>query len=753
MTSTVSAQAFQQQQQNLQQLHNLEQNFNQSYGQSKSFTSTSDTRMIADVLNSNYDGNAVRQDSLNSTNTAHQQQPQQQQQQQYQQYPQQQPQQQQQRQPFQPNASRNVSSADTVSYQNSSSALYNTAEFKNPLVVSIPINSNPTDILAGRFSAWRSVITSLVQYLNEIVSIQDEIVRQQVRLSHAVNFPVFAQNSKKQTPSSSSAGESNEIYQQNFFLSQGAGSIHDIPNILINYHSSSANLASQASKELNTMVIPRLEDLRRELLVKIKEIKSLDSDFKTRIAKELSQTKIEMSQYQRSVEEAKYSSQNVMAKNDPYLTKIVLDKQIRRQITEENYLHEAYINLQTSGKELEKVVVIEIQNALTTYAKLAGEQAQNVFDKLISSLDYGFLTKQPSVEWDQFIAKDKNFIDENLPKREPKQIHYQNDNDPLTYEVRSSFLERRSKFLKSYSRGYYVLTPTFFHEFKSADRRKDLTPVLSLPIDEIELEDHSRRETNQCKFVLKKVGKLSSHKYIFRSESYESMLAWYNDIKNLKGLSSPTSRGAYALKNNSSSRQNAANHSNYDISRVSSNRSRTQNNNSPAGAGAGAGAAVGSASIDDSFDEHVLNNSTHTILPNSNNFTPSQMQNNTAVNRLSSAPGQYNINNINSNQQQQQYQQQQQQQQDSYHIQQIQQQLAPQAQQGPIQSQTYQPSSAQYLDVKPSGRLSMDSNRSSAVNYKDSQVMGQLDAHLNNVDISSNNSHNQQATAQMNGRV
>lgn len=600
MSSNISNQAYQQKQQhNLQQLQNLEHNYN-NYQQSKSFTSSdSRNRVIAEVLNPNsatgvqpqgeiagqaqqsqqqtqfvnQQGNnlAGRTDSFASSAT-----PQQQQQQQ-----------------LQPKAQHQYSQSRNVNALPSHAA----NDPRSPFTVQVPTRANPTEVLAARFASWRSIITSLLQYLTEIVSIQDEVVRQQIRLSHAVNFSAFQEKNPKQAGGASQSQQhgADEAIHQSFFLPAGNGSIHDLPNILINFHSSAANLASKSSKELNSNVIPRLDDLRRELLVKIKEIKGLSSDFKNNVVKEVGQTKLDLQHFIKSVEEAKYSAYNVQPKNDPYLTKITLEKQLKRQLVEENYLHEAYINLQSSGKELEKVVVIEIQNALTVYAKLFGEQAQNVFDKLISNLDYGFLTKQPSFEWDQFVAKDKNFIDENLPKREYKAIQYDKMNDPLAYEVRSSFLERRSKFLKSYSRGYYVLTATFLHEFKTADRKKDLLPVMSLPLDDIELEEHSKKDTNQYKFVLKKVGKLSSHKFIFRAETYDLMLAWYNDIKNLKNLSSPTSRGVYASKHHTVKSQ---------ISRVSTNNSKV----------------VRPSSVNDSAHE------TDTILsiPNNNQSLPQQ---------------------------------------------------------------------------------------------------------------------------------
>ena len=56
---------------------------------------------------------------------------------------------------------------------------------RSPQVILIPTSAQPTDILAARFSAWRNIIRSILAYLTETASIQDEIVRQQLRLSHA----------------------------------------------------------------------------------------------------------------------------------------------------------------------------------------------------------------------------------------------------------------------------------------------------------------------------------------------------------------------------------------------------------------------------------------------------------------------------------------------------------------------------------------------------------------------------------------
>lgn len=411
---------------------------------------------------------------------------------------------------------------------------------RSPVVTLLPTTANPTEVLAQRFAAWRSVIRSILVYLTETVSIQDEIVRQQLRLSHAVNFPFFATENQHQP----STPEEKAI--QKFFLPMGNGSVQDLPSILSQFHSQMANGALKMSKELANEVIPRLEDLRGDLLIKIKEIKTLHSDFKNSCSKELQQTKHDLKHFIEAVEAARYGA----PKSDPYLIKISLEKQIKRQLNEENLLHEAFDNLQGSGRELEKVVVMEIQNALSIYARLLGQNAQIVFDVLISRLDVGFFNKEPVFEWDNFISKDPNFIEPNLPVRHMRDIVYKYQDDPLTYEVKSGFLERRSKFLKSYTKGFYLLTSSYLHEFKTPDRKRDLVPVMSLSLNDCTVAEHSKKGSSDYKFILhaKQNGIIHrGHNWVFRAESYESMLNWFEDLKKLTSTSSPIEKAKFVL--------------------------------------------------------------------------------------------------------------------------------------------------------------------------------------------------------------
>ena len=60
-------------------------------------------------------------------------------------------------------------------------------------------------------------------------------------------------------------------------------------------------------------------------------------------------------------------------------------------------------------------------------------------------------------EWNSFISGNENFVDPRMPVRNADQITYPGRDAPAAAEVRSGMLERKSKYLKSYTPGWYVV--------------------------------------------------------------------------------------------------------------------------------------------------------------------------------------------------------------------------------------------------------------------------------------------------------
>ena len=111
------------------------------------------------------------------------------------------------------------------------------------------------------------------------------------------------------------------------------GGISDAIHVLRDFHKQSITEGNKA-KSIEEDVIVQLTGLRSDLGQKIKEIKSLSGDFKNGVDKETEGTRRAVRDLQDAL-----NATNADAKNDPYLIRLGVDRQLGRQIEEENYLH------------------------------------------------------------------------------------------------------------------------------------------------------------------------------------------------------------------------------------------------------------------------------------------------------------------------------------------------------------------------------------------------------------------------------
>ncbi|KAK9446887.1 uncharacterized protein V1518DRAFT_422883 [Limtongia smithiae] len=386
-------------------------------------------------------------------------------------------------------------------------------ELNSAFVSPVPFSGNPTDVLSQRFSVWRRVLKDIIAYFEEVAVAQDARAKAHAKLANIIPVP-FRDTS-------------------DMFLRSGG--IQDTTGIIHNYHKAAGLHASDSREKIGGQVVPRLKDLRRDLSFKIKEIKGLSGDFKNSVSKELEATKKQVGVLTEALSAMAVNPHLVSGKYDPYIVKLAVERQLRKQIEEENYLHQAYLNIETSGQALEEIVVKEIQQAFETYCKCLETEAQDTLDAA-HKLTINFIELPSAKEWTEFVRRDANFIDPSVPVRKLENIVYPGRDDPATVPIRAGLLERRTKYLKSYTSAWYVLTPTYLHEFKTSDRKTDLTPVMSLLLQDCTLAEHSEASAHSFKFLMK--GKQSGqlhrgHSWMFRAESYEKMMVWYDDIKRL----------------------------------------------------------------------------------------------------------------------------------------------------------------------------------------------------------------------------
>lgn len=121
-----------------------------------------------------------------------------------------------------------------------------------------------------------------------------------------------------------------------------SGGLDDAIQTLRHYNSQSITEANKA-RDIEEDVILALTGLRSDLQQKIKEIKNLSGDFKNTVDREIDVTKKAVNALQDILGRSEMDSALTTGKDDPYLLRLAVDRQLERQIDEENYLHQVKI--------------------------------------------------------------------------------------------------------------------------------------------------------------------------------------------------------------------------------------------------------------------------------------------------------------------------------------------------------------------------------------------------------------------------
>lgn len=204
-------------------------------------------------------------------------------------------------------------------------------EARNVLHTPIPTSGSPTEILTARFqgmcyesvdcfklltviSGWRKVLKDLIIYIKELQTANEAKAKLAEKISKTVNgLPIplgFRQEG--------GIGEATEIFK---------------------LQHKQAIAEAVRSREVFNDVISQLSSLRGDLNQKTKEIKSLSGDFKNNVEKEKDTTKRVLGVYQESLGAVDSETKVMEGKDDPYLIRLAVERQVERQIDEENYLH------------------------------------------------------------------------------------------------------------------------------------------------------------------------------------------------------------------------------------------------------------------------------------------------------------------------------------------------------------------------------------------------------------------------------
>jgi hypothetical protein len=170
-------------------------------------------------------------------------------------------------------------------------------------------------LTTGCFTAWRKILKDLITYFREIQTHYEARSKSLLKLGNTLN-------STQMPPG---------------FLPNGG--LDDALQILRNYNKH-AILEATKAREIEEDVILALTGLRSDLNQKIKEIKNLSGDFKNTVEREMAATRKAVDHLQEVLGQADHDSALTTGKQDPYLLRLAVDRQLERQLDEENYLHQ-----------------------------------------------------------------------------------------------------------------------------------------------------------------------------------------------------------------------------------------------------------------------------------------------------------------------------------------------------------------------------------------------------------------------------
>lgn len=203
--------------------------------------------------------------------------------------------------------------------------------FNNVFHTPVPTHGTPTDILANRFqgesfaassisaalnitTAWRKLLKDIITYFGEVQASYEHRSKALVKVSNTIN----------------------NLSAPSLFITDGG--LNDANRILRDYHKHTVIEAAKA-RDIEHDVITQLTGLRADLAQKIKEIKSLSGDFKNSVDKEKEGTRKAVATYLEAVDMMDSDPHGAVGKVDPYIVRLSVERQIERQIDEENYLH------------------------------------------------------------------------------------------------------------------------------------------------------------------------------------------------------------------------------------------------------------------------------------------------------------------------------------------------------------------------------------------------------------------------------
>ncbi|GAW07521.1 cytoplasm protein [Lentinula edodes] len=443
-----------------------------------------------------------------------------------------------------------------------------------------PVSLRPSDILIARFIAWKGVLKQLVLYFHGIADIQHHTARELVKLGGVIQVPFrggggggFGGGNCGGGGGGGSGGGGGDAG----FIG-GEGGLQEVfYKLREDGIRSVAEEYEGFGRTIEGSIVRHLEKLRGEVKMHIKNIQNDTGKLATTVSRERELSTSLISALATSISTYKNTPLALSShpKQDPYISNLAVQRQLRTQVNAENLLQKSLIITQANSASFEEGIVQAIQGAWATYEEWRVRMTANV-ERHHAGVASAFAGLDPTVEWVSLSARTDHLLDPDTPLREPRFIRYPCKDDPCVVGVHEGVLLRKRRYVRRWREARYVLTPAgFLHEFRDDHNNVDAdgveTPLSSLFHPECTLgppNAHDRpgsQNGGSYKFYIE-VSKdgtgttkggtsISSvrrslslrksntgsgggggggdHAWSFKAKSRDEMMEWWNDIKML----------------------------------------------------------------------------------------------------------------------------------------------------------------------------------------------------------------------------
>lgn len=412
-----------------------------------------------------------------------------------------------------------VSSPTSPQHQSQMPVRTNTSVTSGSTEEAIPEedNSELTQLFNERLTAWKHACAYLEDYVTATERLNHNSSKEYERVLKPVSHPL----------------KEGEHFEQ---------SLGGIAGMFDNIRSNTQGLSNshaETAKTLKGSVLPIFERLHTEIKNKAKELtKGAGKGSKlVEKARQTSQKHIELLGQQTAAFDS--SGGHIKAHEDPYTLQRQVYHRLSKQVQEENNNREDLLSVQNNFNQFETHVVQTFQQGISQFNQVLTNQA-NQTQLMYNDMAQTTQKMPPDFEWNGFLKRYNNIlIDPHSPKRSVEAITFSNQDHRSTQPLIAGSLERKSKMLKRYDPGFFVVTPAkFLHEFRTDDDfAKEPHPEASLYLPDcvigaVDGQKFNIKGKNAGGFA----SKMSmSHEYAFKAHTTADAQKWHQILSGVAG--------------------------------------------------------------------------------------------------------------------------------------------------------------------------------------------------------------------------